>query len=142
ITVPNDPSNLARSLKLLESNGLIELKPGVGENATVRDIAENPKDLKIQTLAADQLPRTVQEADLAVVNGNYAIKSGLTNPLVLESADDNSYTIDQVSSPKRVDDEQVQKLGELLLIQEVKFLITQNYGGVAVIPAASAEHVF
>lgn len=136
ITVPNDPSNLARSLKLLESNGLIELKPGVGENATVRDIAENPKDLKIQTLAADQLPRTVQEADLAVVNGNYAIKSGLTNPLVLESADDNPYTNGLVSSPQMADDPRVQKLGELLRSQEVKDFINQKYGGVAVIPAA------
>ena len=137
VTLSNDPANQFRGLKLLEQGGLIKLKPeaAVGTRLDAA-IAENPKNVQLKDLSPDQLPRSIDDAAAAVVNGNYAIKSGLTNPLVLESADDNPYTNGLVSSPQMADDPRVQKLGELLRSQEVKDFINQKYGGVAVIPAA------
>ncbi|GAA4850943.1 MetQ/NlpA family ABC transporter substrate-binding protein [Saccharopolyspora rosea] len=136
ITLPNDPSNQARALKLLESQGLIKLKPGAGENATVRDVAENPKNIKLETLAADQLPRSVDDADAAVVNGNYAIKAGLTKPIAVENAQGNPYANGLVTTPKMAKDPRIAKLAELLRSPQVKNFINAKYGGVAVIPAS------
>ncbi|MDR1144459.1 MAG: MetQ/NlpA family ABC transporter substrate-binding protein [Spirochaetaceae bacterium] len=88
IALNNDPANQGRALLLLEVNGLIKLKPGAGLNATVRDITSNPKDFKFRELEAAQLPRSLQDVDLAGINGNYAIEAKL-NPrdaLALEGA--------------------------------------------------------
>ena len=75
--VPNDVSNEARALLLLEAQGLIKLKEGVGLEATRNDIVENPKNLDIVEMEAAQLPRSLPDADIAVINGNYAIDAGL-----------------------------------------------------------------
>jgi D-methionine transport system substrate-binding protein len=78
VAVPNDPTNLGRALVLLEKQGLVTLKPGAGINATVLDIVQNPKKLKIFELEAAQLPRTLPDVDLAVINTTYAGQIGLS----------------------------------------------------------------
>lgn len=77
IAVPNDPTNEGRALLLLQDAGLITLKEGAGLEALPSDIADNPKNLKIQEIEAASLPRALQDVDAAVINGNYAIPAGL-----------------------------------------------------------------
>lgn len=77
IAVPNDATNEARALLLLEAQGIIKLKEGVGLNATKNDIAENPKKIEIVELEAAQIARSLPDVELAVINGNYAIEAGL-----------------------------------------------------------------
>ncbi|MGL6293292.1 MetQ/NlpA family ABC transporter substrate-binding protein [Eubacterium aggregans] len=77
IAVSNDTTNEARALLLLENQGLIKLKEGVGLAATPKDIAENPKNLKVQELEAAQLARSLGDVDMAVINGNYALDADL-----------------------------------------------------------------
>lgn len=90
VAVPNDTTNEARALLLLEANGLIKLKEDAGLAATVKDIVENPKNLEIVEIEAAQIPRSLQDVDIAVINGNYAIEAGLnvaTDALAKEAAD-------------------------------------------------------
>ena len=89
IAVPNDATNEARALLLLEQEGLIKLNDGVGLNATKSDIAENPHNYEIVELEASQLPARLQDVDAAVINGNYAIDAGLkvSDALAVEAAD-------------------------------------------------------
>lgn len=101
VTLPNDPSNLARALVLLEQNKLITLKPGIDAlRATERDVAENPKKLKFIPLEAAQLPRSVGDTEYAIVNGNFAISSGLklTEAVVLEKTPDYYLNVVAVKS--------------------------------------------
>ena len=88
VSVPNDATNEARALLLLEANGLLKLKEGVGINATKQDIVENPKNLDIQEIEAAQVARTLSDVDIAVINGNYAIQAGLkvSDALAIEDA--------------------------------------------------------
>lgn len=79
IAVPNDTTNEARALLLLEQQGIIKLKDGAGITATVLDIAENPKNIEFSEVEAAQLPNVLQDVDYAVINSNYAISAGL-NP--------------------------------------------------------------
>ncbi|MDM0116856.1 MetQ/NlpA family ABC transporter substrate-binding protein [Variovorax sp. J22R133] len=91
VTLPNDPSNLARALVLLEQNKLVALKPGIDPiRATEKDVAENPHKLKFIPLEAAQLPRSLGDTDYAIVNGNFAISSGLklTEAVALEKTPD------------------------------------------------------
>ncbi|WED22475.1 MetQ/NlpA family lipoprotein [Vibrio sp. JC009] len=78
IAVPNDPTNLGRSLLLLEQQGLLKLKEGVGLLATVRDVVENPKNIEIVELEAPQLPRSLDDVALAIINTTYASSINLT----------------------------------------------------------------
>ena len=89
VGVPNDTTNEARALLLLEQEGLIKLKDGVGLNATKDDIVENPKNLEIIETKAELLTATLQDVDIAVINGNYAIDAGLkaADALAIESAE-------------------------------------------------------
>lgn len=90
IAVTNDPSNEARALQLLADAGLIELDANAGLSATQLDITANPKNLKIVEMEAAQLPRALQDVDMAVINGNYAKEAGLSpaeNGLYVEAAD-------------------------------------------------------
>jgi len=94
VLIPNDATNGGRALNLLAANGLITLKQDAGFKATVLDIQENPKNLKITELEAAQLVRSLEDASLAVINGNYALEGGLTpakDALALESAENNPY---------------------------------------------------
>jgi D-methionine transport system substrate-binding protein len=94
IGVPNDPSNEGRALVVLQSVGLLKLKPGVGILATTADIADNPKSLKIKELDAGVVGRTIDDLDAAVVNTDWALKSGLkpeTERIAQEPLADNPY---------------------------------------------------
>jgi D-methionine transport system substrate-binding protein len=137
VAIPNDVTNLGRSLKLLQANNLLKLKSGAGVNATKQDIEQNPKNLKFVELEAAQLPRSLDDVDLSVINGNYAVQVGLTpskDALALESAKDNPYA--NVLSVLRghENDPNIQKLGELLTSPQVKQFIEEKYQG-SVIPA-------
>lgn len=89
IAVPNDATNEGRALLLLQDQGLIKLKPESGLTATVRDITENPRELRIEEIEAPQLARALPDVDAAVINGNYAILGGLkvADALAVEAAD-------------------------------------------------------
>ncbi|KAB7677368.1 MetQ/NlpA family lipoprotein [Plesiomonas shigelloides] len=80
VALPNDPTNLGRSLLLLQAQGLIKLKDGSGLNATLLDVVDNPKKLKLVELEAPQLPRSLNDVDLAIINTTYASQIGLTPP--------------------------------------------------------------
>ncbi|MFI6450321.1 MetQ/NlpA family ABC transporter substrate-binding protein [Streptosporangium amethystogenes] len=137
VAVPNDASNLGRSLKLLADNGLITLKEGVGVKATERDVADNPKKLEFKPLEAAQLPRSLEDVDAAIVNGNYALEAGLqpaTDSLLLEKGEGNPYANGLVTVPAKVDDPRIKKLAEILAGAEVKKFIEDTYKG-AVLPA-------
>ncbi|WP_026152709.1 MetQ/NlpA family ABC transporter substrate-binding protein [Actinopolyspora halophila] len=136
LAIPNDPSNRGRALNLLEEQGLIELKEGAEQEAEVRDIAENPKNLEIRTLKAAQLPRTLGDVQAAVINGNYALKASLDDPLALESTENNPYVNGVVTNSQMQDDPRVDKLVEMLQSQQVKDFIKREYGGKSVIPAS------
>ncbi|MFD4524703.1 MetQ/NlpA family ABC transporter substrate-binding protein [Streptomyces sp. NPDC058470] len=137
IAVPNDSVNEARALKLLATNGIITLKDGVGNEATPADITKNPKDLKFKELEAAQTPRSLEDVDAAVINGNYAIEADLSpakDALVLESAKDNPYGNFLAVKEGNEDDPRVKKLAELLTSPEVKKFIEDKYEG-SVIPS-------
>lgn len=91
VAIPNDPSNSARALLLLQKAGLISLKSN-DANVTVRDVVSNPQELQIKELDAAQLPRTLPDVDIAVINSNYAVPAGLfpfRDALFIESKDSN-----------------------------------------------------
>ncbi|MEU4830421.1 MetQ/NlpA family ABC transporter substrate-binding protein [Streptosporangium sp. NPDC023615] len=132
VALPNDATNLGRSLKLLEDNGVITLKEGAGTAATERDVANNPKNLQFKPLEAAQLPRSLEDVDAAVINGNYALEAGLKpagDSLVLEKADGNPYANGLVVRPGQENDPRVKKLAELLAGPEVKKFIETTYQG-------------
>jgi D-methionine transport system substrate-binding protein len=132
IAVPNDSVNEARALKLLAANGIITLKDGVGNEATPSDIAKNPKNLTFKELEAAQTPRSLDDVDAAVVNGNYAIEADLkpaSDALVLEAAKDNPYGNFLAVKDGNEDDPRVKKLAKLLTSPEVKKFIEDKYAG-------------
>ncbi|MEV6500443.1 MetQ/NlpA family ABC transporter substrate-binding protein [Streptomyces prunicolor] len=137
VAVPNDSVNEARALKLLAANGLITLKSGVGNEATPADITKNPKKLKFKELEAAQTPRSLDDVDAAVINGNYAISSGLKpakDALILESATNNPYGNFLAVKKGNEKDPRVKKLAKLLTSPEVKKFIEDKYAG-SVIPS-------
>jgi D-methionine transport system substrate-binding protein len=137
VTLSNDPANEARGLKLLQQAKLITLKADAPDNATPRDIESNPKDLKFTTIAPANLPRTLDDTDLSVINGNYAIEADLTpakDALVLESPTDNPNANLLVVKKQNEDDPRIQKLEQLLHSPEVKTFIQDKYQG-SVIPS-------
>ena len=136
IGIANDATNEARGLRLLAANGLITLEPGSEATATPRDIASNPKNLQFSELEAAQLPRSLEDTDASVVNGNYAIDAGLSpaeDALVLEAAENNPNANGLVTRSELQADPRITTLAELLQSQEVKTYIQQNFAG-AVIP--------
>lgn len=140
ISVPNDGTNEARALMLLEAQGLIKLKEDAGFSATVLDIAENPKNLVIKELEAAQLTLSLQDVDLAVINGNYAIQAGLnatTDALAIEDKDSdvikNNYTNILCVKEGNENNVDVQELIKALKSDKVKNFINEKYNG-AVVP--------
>ena len=138
VAVPNDATNEARALLLLEAQGLIKLTDGVGLNATKTDIVENPKNLDILEVEAAQTPRSLQDVDIAVINGNYAIEAGLkvSDALAVEASDSEAATtygnIVAVKEGKE-NDEKTAALVEALNSSEAKAFIESTYNG-AVVP--------
>ena len=138
IAVPNDTTNEARALLLLEQEGLIKLKEGAGITATKADIAENPKNLDIVELEAAQITSRLADVDLAVINGNYAIDAGLkvADALAVESADGEAATayVNVLAVKEgRENDPAIQALAEALCSDEVKAFMEETYEG-AVVP--------
>lgn len=132
VAVPNDPANQGRSLKLLAAAGLLTLTPDAPASATERDVASNPKGLKLKPLKAAQLPRSLDDVDLSVINGNYAIEAGLApdkDALAAEKAQGNPYANGIVTLPENKDDPRVKKLVQLLQGPEVKKFVQDKYKG-------------
>ncbi|MFI0448574.1 MetQ/NlpA family ABC transporter substrate-binding protein [Actinomadura sp. 6N118] len=132
VAVPNDPANQGRSLKLLADNGVLTLKPGAPTSATEKDIAANPKSLKFKALKAAQLPRSLDDVDAAVINGNYALEADLApnkDALVAEKPEGNPYANGIVTLPENKDDPRVKKLVQLLQGPEVKKFVEDKYKG-------------
>lgn len=132
VAIPNDATNGGRALQLLAANGLLTLKEGVGANATVQDITANPKQLQIEELEAAQLPRALDDADIAVINMNYALEANLkpkTDALALEAGKDNPYANVLAVLRDRQNDPNIQKLAQLLNSPQVKQFIEEQYQG-------------
>lgn len=131
IAIPNDPSNGARALILLQSNGLIKLDPSAGLKATEYDITENSRNFKFEALEAAQLPRVLSDVDAAVINGNYAIESGL-NPvedaLLIEGAESPYVNIVAVKTGEEKS-EKITALMTALKSEKVKAFIEDKYQG-------------
>ena len=138
VAVPNDTTNEARALLLLEAQGLLKLKEGAGLNATRNDIEENPKDLEILEVEAAQIPLSLQDVDIAVINGNYAIDAGLkvSDALAVEASDSEAAVTYGNVVAVRSGDENSDKtiaLVEALKSDTVKTFIEDTYAG-AVVP--------
>ncbi|MFJ8474258.1 MetQ/NlpA family ABC transporter substrate-binding protein [Kitasatospora sp. NPDC094011] len=137
IGLPNDATNEGRALKLLADNKLITLKDGAGTAATPADVTGNPKNFKWKELEAAQVPRSLADLDAGVINGNYALDSGLkpaTDSLLLEKAEGNPYANILAVKKGKENDPRVKKLAELLHSDEVKKYIEDTFQG-SVIPA-------
>lgn len=136
IAIPNDTVNGGRALLLLEANGLIKLNEGAGLEATEKDIAENPKNIKFTALEAAALPRVLGEIDGAVINGNYALEAGL-NPvddgIVIEGKESPYANIVAIRAGEENEDKFI-KLVEALQSDEIRQYIEENYEG-GVVPA-------
>ena len=136
VAIPNDPTNGGRALKVLETAGLIKVRPEAGVTATINDVVDNPKKIKFREIEAAQLPRALDDVALAVINSNYALGAGL-NPvkdaLAIESKDSPYANIVAIRTG---DDSraEIQKLKAALTSAEVKKFIETEYKG-AVVPA-------
>jgi len=136
VGIPNDVTNGGRALHLLAANGLLMIAEGV-ENPTVDDIADNPRDLDIVELEAAQLPRSLEDTDISVINGNYAIEAGYVpaeDALALESGENNPYANYLVTKEGREGGPASVLFGQLLTSPEVKQYIEDTYEG-GVLPA-------
>ena len=134
IGVPNDTTNEARALLLLEANGIIKLKEGAGITATIRDIAENPKNIEFKEVEAAQLPNVLQDVDYAVINCNYAIAAGL-NPVsgsLLVEGSASAYGNILVVKEGNENEPKVKALIAALQSQAVADYITNTYGGAVI----------
>ncbi|MDO4294474.1 MAG: MetQ/NlpA family ABC transporter substrate-binding protein [Eubacteriales bacterium] len=138
IAVPNDTTNCARALLLLEAQGLIKLDPEAGITATENDIVENPHNITIVPLAAEQVARTLPDVDFGVINGNYALEAGLStsDAVAVESSD--SEAIQQYVNVIAVregneDNEGVKALVNVLKSDDIKDFINEKYQG-SVVP--------
>lgn len=134
IAIPNDTTNEARALLLLEANGIIKLKEGAGIAATIRDIVENPYNITFKETEAAQLPRVLQDVDYAVINSNYAIAAGI-NPvekaLAVEGAASAYSNIIAVKEGNE-NEPKIKALVAALSSKKVADFITEKYGGAVV----------
>ena len=141
IAVPNDTTNEARALLLLQANGIIKLKDGAGLTATVLDIVENPYDINIQELEAAQVSRVKDEVAFIVLNGNYALEAGFSvgkDSIAYEKSDSEAaktYVNVLVVKEGNEDNEGLKALAEVLKSDEIREFIEKTYDG-AVVPFA------
>ena len=144
IAVPNDTTNEARALLLLQDNGVLTLKEGAGLTATVNDIESTTKDIKIQELEAAQIPRVLNEVAFAVINGNYAVEAGLSvadDAIAYEASDSEAAkTYVNIIAVKEGNEnnEGIVALVDALKSDEIKDFINETYNG-AVIPYEPSE---
>lgn len=139
IAVPNDTTNEARALLLLQAAGILKIKDDAGLEATVKDITENPKKIKIKELEAAQISRSLKDVNLAVINGNYAIEAGLSAAKDALKAEDKdslaAKTFANIITIRTGDEnrKEIKILNEVITSAEVRDFINQKYKG-AVIP--------
>lgn len=131
IAIPNDPTNGARALILLESAGLITLEEGVGVEATVNHIAENPMNFHIIELEASQLPRQLEEVTAAVINSNFAIEYGFvpTRDSILMEPGDSPYVNVVAARAENKDDPAIAQLMEYYYQDDIKAFIEERFQG-------------
>ncbi len=137
IAVPNDTTNEARALLLLETNGLIKIREGAGLAATKNDIAENPHNIEIVELEAAQVSRVISEVDFAVLNGNYALAAGLNIGDAVAKEEQESEAAQTYANILVVKEgnegrEDIQALVEALKSDKVKQYINETYKGAVV----------
>jgi D-methionine transport system substrate-binding protein len=141
VAVPSDPTNTGRALLLLQSAGLLKLRPDAGVDASVLDVAENPRGLKFSELESAQLPRALPDVDAAVINTNFALEAGL-NPtrdaLTIEGANSPYVNVLAVRAAQ-AKDPRVQALARALAGPEVRKFIEERYKGAVVPGPAGAE---
>ncbi|MGY3662665.1 MAG: MetQ/NlpA family ABC transporter substrate-binding protein [Roseburia sp. 1XD42-69] len=138
IAVPNDTTNEARVLLLLQDQGLIKLKENAGLTATVKDIADNPKNFEIKELEAAQVPKALQDVDVAAINTNYALEANLklSDALASEGADSlAAKTYANIIAVKEGNEnaEKIKALIDAVKSEQVKKFIEDKYDG-AVVP--------
>ena len=138
VAVPNNVTNEARALLLLEQEGIIDLDEDAGINATVADIIDNPLDIEFVELAPEQLVASLPDVDIAIINGNYAIEGGLdvNDALAVEANDGlaaQTYGNIVATTPEHANDPAIIALVEVLQGPEVAQFIEENYNG-AVVP--------
>lgn len=134
VAVPNDTTNEARALLLLEENGYIKLKDGAGITATIKDIAENPNNITFKEVEAAQLPSVLQDVDYAVINSNYAIQANLnpvSDALLIEGSSSEYGNIVAVKEGNETTDK-IKALKAALESKKVKDFITSEYNGAVV----------
>lgn len=135
VAIPNDPTNAGRALALFEKAGLIKLKPGLGHKASVIDITENPKKLKIRELDAAQIPRSLDDLEIAAINTNYAMSAGLVpvkDALILEDFNSPYANILAVRG-KDKDDPRYKKFVKVYQSDEVKKFVNEQFKGSIVV---------
>ena len=134
VAIPNDTTNEARALLLLQENGLITLKEGAGITATIRDIDSNPQNVTFQEVEAAQLPNVLQDADYAVINSNYAIEAGIhpvEDSLAIEGSASSYGNILAVKAGNE-DSGKTKALKAALESRQVADYISETYGGAVV----------
>lgn len=144
IAVPNDTTNEARALLLLEENGIIKLKDGAGITATVKDIEENPNNIKFNEVEAAQLPKMLQDVDYAVINSNFAIDAGI-NPIEDSLAMEGSFSAYANILAVKEGNEQNDKTKALVAVLESKQVadfINSEYDGAVVSTVAEPGNGF
>lgn len=137
ISVPNDPSNQTRALKLLEANGVFTLKTDV-ESPTIYDLADNPKNIELVELDAAQLPITLGDVDAAVINGNFALDAGLSptnDSIAIESGEGNPYANILAYRTADASSPAIQALIALLTSEDVRAFIEETWPNGELIPA-------
>ena len=136
VAIPNDPSNGARALLLLQKQGLITLKDPANILATSRDVVDNPKKLKFRELEAATLPRVLPDVDMALINTNYALEAGLNpvNDALFIEGSDSPYANLLVTTADATGSEAVKALMQALNSDDVRAFIQQKYKG-AIVPA-------
>ena len=135
IAMPNDPTNGGRALLLFEKAGLIKLKPGLGHKASVVDIVENPRKFKIRELEAAQIPRTLEDMEIAAINTNYAMSAGLVpakDALILEDSSSPYANILAVRG-KDKDNPLYKKFLKAYQSEEVKKFVTEQFKGSVIV---------
>ena len=134
IAIPNDTTNEARALLLLQDNGIITLKDGAGITATIQDIAENPKNIEFKEVEAAQLPNVLQDVDYAIINSNYALPAGL-NPVedsLLIEGSSSAYGNILAVKEGNENEPKIKALVAALTSQKVADFIAETYGGAVI----------
>ena len=134
VAIPNDTTNEARALLLLEANGFLKLKSGAGITATIQDIAENPYNIKFQEVEAAQIPNILKDVDYAVINSNYALDAGI-NPVKQSLVIEGSYSAYANILAVKQGNENEPKIKALIAAlssQKVADFISQKYDGAVV----------